>query len=35
MGEIESVAFVSYEETEKRFQLEWQEIVKQRKGKKP
>lgn len=35
MGEIEAVEFVSYEATQERFQLEWQEIVKARRGQKP
>ncbi len=32
MGKIETADFVSYEATQKRFQQEWLEVVKQAKG---
>lgn len=34
MGKVESVSFVSYEETLERFQKEWTEIVQQLKERK-
>ena len=34
MGAVSAVAFTSYEATLERFQQEWQEIVRQTKGKK-
>jgi len=34
MGKVEEVEFTSYETTVERFQREWQEIVKQTRGKK-
>jgi hypothetical protein len=35
MDKIEAVNFIDYEETVERFQQEWQDIVKQLKGRKP
>lgn len=35
MGKFEAVEFVSYEATQERFQLEWMEIVKQLRVRKP
>lgn len=35
MGKVEAVEFMSYEATLDRFQQEWQDIVKQAKGKTP
>ena len=35
MGAVEPVQFTTYEETLERFQQEWQQIVKQARGRKP
>ena len=34
MGEVEQVAFISYEATLRRFQDEWTQIVRKRRGKR-